>query len=148
MEVFHPKKRGEKRIANADEAGDHLGLNPISWDLHSFSTFFQHCLNSFFQCFPTAVNPEISYTFSVQHISFYQFQINISTEWLLLYFETRRMEFCDIFSLYHSGLYTFRHEPYYYALPKMNNLIYYFLSFFIEQGGCFFRPLIIFVILF
>lgn len=66
--------------------------------------------------------------------------------YLLLYFETRRMEICDIFSLYHSVLYAFHHEPYYYDHPKMNNLIYFF-SFLTEQGF-FFRPLIILIILF
>lgn len=46
---------------------------------------------------------------------------------LFLYFETRRIEVCDIFSLYHSILYAFHHEPY-YAHCKMNNLIYFLSS--------------------
>lgn len=87
-----------------------------------------YCLNSLFQCFCMAMNSEKQYTFSMQHISFHQFQINVWIEWLLLYFETSRMEVCDIFSLYHSILYAFHHEPYYYAHPKMDNLTFSFLS--------------------
>lgn len=43
------------------------------------------------------------------------------------------MEVCDIFLLYHSMLWAFHHEPYYYAHPKMNNLLF-FLSLLTEQG--------------
>lgn len=60
---------------------------------------------------------------------FYQLEINsIWIEWLLIpvVSGTENESPCDIFSLYHSILYAFHHEPYYYANCKMNNLIYFF----------------------
>lgn len=75
------------------------------------------------------------------------FSFKLLFEWngyLLLCFETERMEACGIFSLYLCIIYAFHHRPYYHAHPEMNYLIYFFFP---HRAGFFPRPLIILITL-